>query len=1040
MKRILTLLLGIFFITTKITAQIGTGPAPYCMPLYSMIPCNQPWPSNTAGNGVNDFIHSYNTAGGTTNIVNNASGCNAQNLAGIKNYRLWGCQFYMVTSPGQVITSNFQSGNVYAQGCTVFVDWNNDGVYNPITERMTSTAGVPPAAVMTPMPAWTVPVVAPGTYRMRVRCVYFTNGPTIQPCQNYTYGETEEYYVYVNTLPVGVITATLNSNSPVCTGSPLFLTATASGTAAPSYTYTWSGPNSFTSSVMNPTIVTTTSLQSGIYTVNINPGSCAITQTINVNVNTTPTITSLTNNGPLCQGSMANFALTSTAGGTTSYVWSGPNSFTSNIQNPFINNTIPLNTGNYTVTVTNTYTNGGTCSVIGTRSIAIVPVAQVTVTPSYTQCQGTTVNLNANVNGASSFTWNGPGTYTSNLQNPSLVNSTPTISGSYTVTSYFTSMSTTLVCSSSAVSNVSIVPMNPVSISAGQNVCQGSNPTFTANAAGSPVYSWSGPNSFTSNAQSNTINGILPISAGAYSVNAIFSIGTVSCITSNVTNLIVVPMSTISVIPNITLCEKNGTQFSANAPGAVSYTWTGPGGFNVGAPNPQFVNLTPSWSGIYTVTALFTNGSINCYNTNFTNLLVKPIIPFTLAPINKLCFNQTLNVLGPNGATSYTWTGPNFTSNSQNLYIPNASTINIGTYNLVVDLNGCPTYGSVFVDVQDPIVWKNAPSNRTICKGDSFTVTAEAGQGSGNYAYNWNPYYNITGPTGSVQAGVGQGTTVYNVTVYDITCPQYTINHSFVINVNRAPVPNLSVPNYQCEPYCTIYNSHIKGQTELVGYTFNGGQTSYGDSINICLSTGIYTVDVTSIGLNGCKEIFTYPNMLTVYPKPSADFNWNPSIPNTVSDNNVTFYPVNQNGNSTWFWELAANTTTTEKNPTVTYENQGKYPITLMVTSEHGCKDTLTKILEIKDEFILWTPNAFTPNGDGLNDIFTSKGLGIKKYEMRIYDRWGNQVFQTSDIHKGWDGTFKGLICQDETFIYKIIVIDNNSASHTKTGHVTLLK
>jgi gliding motility-associated-like protein len=261
-----------------------------------------------------------------------------------------------------------------------------------------------------------------------------------------------------------------------------------------------------------------------------------------------------------------------------------------------------------------------------------------------------------------------------------------------------------------------------------------------------------------------------------------------------------------------------------------------------------------------------------------------------------------------------------------------------------------------------------------------------------------------------------------------------------VLNVNHAPVPNLSVPNYQCEPYCTIYNSHIKGQTELVGYTFNGGQTSYGDSTNICLSAGIYTVDVTSIGLNGCKEVFTYPNMLTIYPKPSADFSWTPSTPNTVSDNHVTFYPVNQNNNSTWFWELAANTTTTEKNPTVTYEDQGKYPITLVVITEYGCRDTVTKVLDIKDEFILWVPNAFTPNGDGLNEVFTGKGIGIKKFEMNIYDRWGNNVFQTNDIHKGWDGTFKGVLCKDDIFVYRISAIDNNGVNHTKTGHVTLMK
>lgn len=1050
----LTLLIG-FLLPNVVKTQVGVGPAPYCMPLYSQIPCNQPFPSNTPGNSINDFINSYNTNGATFNIVNNNSGCNAQNLSGIKNYRLWGCQFYMRCSPGQVITSNFQSGNVFAQGATVFVDWNQDGIYNPAVftgvvpggERVTSTAGVPPAAIMTPMPAWTVPNVVAGTYRMRVRCAYSTSGPTIDPCMTYGYGETEEYFVYVNSSP-STMTVNLTSNSPVCLGGQVnintqVILGPGSGTCAPNtYTYNWTGPMNYTSNVMNPSFTATNVLQSGIYTLNITPGTgcgCGSTNTIQIWVNPNPS-TSITNNGPVCQGSPLNFTNNVTGSGNVTYFWSGPNSYTNNTQNISFASAQPSLSGVYNFTVINTFTNnGGSCMATSSSSAAVVPVAQVSVTPSYTQCQGTTINLNANVNGASSYTWNGPNSYTSNLANPSLSNVTPTISGNYSVTAYFTSNQTTLVCTSSAVSNVSIVPMNPVTVTPVQNVCQGSSVTFSAGAANNPTYNWTGPN-FTSTLQSNTINNILPTSTGNYSVNAIWSIGTVSCVTSNMTNISVVPVNTISVIPNITICNGEGTNFTANAPGAISYTWSGPNNFNVTQPNTQFQNLTPSWSGIYTVTAAFTNGNLTCYSSNQTNLLVKPNIQFSLTPIGKLCFNQTLNVNGPNGATSYTWNGPGFTSNTQNLFLPNASTINIGTYNLTVDLNGCKTYGSIFVDVQNPIVWKNVPSNLTICKGDSFTLTAEADKGSGNYAYNWTPSYMITGPTGSVQTGVGQGTTIYNISVYDIACPTYTINHSFALNVNSAPVPTLSIPNKQCEPYCNIFDSKIKNQTQSVSYTFNGKDTYFGDSSKICLSAGDYTLNIQSIGLNGCKETFKYPSVINIFPKPNADFSWTPDRPNTVSDNMVTFNPVGQSNSSTWLWELGPNLTSNDKNPTNTFEEQGNFPITFVVITEHGCKDTITKVLEVKDEFLLWIPNAFTVNGDGLNDTFKPKGLGINKFEMSIYDRWGNMVYHTTDINKGWDGTFKGVQCKDEVYIYSITVVDNKSQRHTKTGHVTLLK
>ena len=1047
MKKLITLFFAIVTFM-NMSSQVGIGPVPYCMPLYSNIPCNMPFASNTPGNGTNDFIHSYNTNGATFNIVNNASGCNAQNLSGIKNYRFWGCQYYMITTPGQVITSNFQSGNTFAQGCTVFVDWNNDGVYNPLTERMTSTAGIPPAAATTPMPAWVVPAVPNGIYRMRVRCAYFTNGNTIQPCQNYSYGETEEYNVYVGTTP-NTMTVTLTSNSPACLGSVININAAVTlapgaGTciaAIPNFTYTWTGPMSFTSNVMNPSFTATNVLQSGVYTLNISPGTCGCnsTNTIQIWVNPNPS-TSITNNGPVCQGSPLNFTNTVTNSGAVSYIWAGPNSYTNNTQNISFAAAQPSLTGMYNFTVVNTFINGGSCIATSSSSTAIVPVAQVSVVPSFTQCQGTNINLTSSTIAATSYIWSGPLSYTSNLQNPILVGATPAVNGNYSVTAYFTSMSTTLVCSSMAVSNVSVVPMNPVSISVSQTVCQNSNATFSATATSTPVYSWTGPNSYTSSNQFNTITNIMPVSTGIYSVNAIFSIGSVSCTTSNAMLISVIPMNSITVTPSVTICNGEGTSFGAISPGAISFTWTGPNSFNVVNPSLIFANLTPTASGIYTVTAAYTNGALTCYNTNSTNLIVKPNIPFVLAPMGKLCYNQTLLVNGPPGATSYTWTGPGFTSNSQNLTILNTSTVNIGTYNVVVDLNGCKTYGSIFVDVHDPIKWMSTPGNITLCKGDAYTLVAAAQDGSGNYAYNWFPYYGLASPTGSVQSGNATGTTVYNITVYDIACPQYTINHSFVLNVNHAPVPNLSVLNYQCEPYCKIFNSNIKNQTELVSYTFNGGNLHYGDSTLICVSAGIWTVGITSIGKNGCKETFNYPNMLTIYPKPKADFGWNANTLNTVSDNMATFFPINQAETSTWFWELNSFITSSDKNPTITYDNRGNYPVTFMVTTNHGCMDTITKIVKVDDEFLVYIPNAFSPNGDGINDVFHVKGLGIGKFEMTIFDRWGQIIFRTNDIQKSWDGTFKGEPCNSSVYVFSVNFKDLDGRVYQKMGHVSLIK
>src|SRR6188768_1420516 len=103
-KKICLFILGITLLNSgDLFSQLGVGPAPYCMPLYGQIPCNQPNASNNGSNFINDFIHSFTSNGANTNINNVNTGCNSQNFSGTKNYFYWGCTDYMVTQPGQVV-------------------------------------------------------------------------------------------------------------------------------------------------------------------------------------------------------------------------------------------------------------------------------------------------------------------------------------------------------------------------------------------------------------------------------------------------------------------------------------------------------------------------------------------------------------------------------------------------------------------------------------------------------------------------------------------------------------------------------------------------------------------------------------------------------------------------------------------------------------------------------------------------------------------------------------------------------------------------
>ncbi len=1119
---------NIFFTLTfllligKIIAQPLVPPCPYCWVTYGNQPCNNPGPSNAPGNFINDFINSFNTTGAVNNIVNNNSGCNSQNFPGIgvRNYFNHGCNFILRVNPGQNITCNVQSGNVYSQGFAIFVDWNQDGTFiNGAPEKVAVTPSGPAGVFMATN--FIVPAAqANGNYRMRVRAAYATSGAGIDPCTQYGYGETEDYTLIVGPgacQAVGVLTASVTESYAICTRtlpSTNALTLTALTTETSAVTYSWTGPNGFSSVVnssvipvlpplptptvsnyittvqITPTTVVSTNylmvpnpstLASGIYTLNLTggPATCPATKTVNIRVLASPTINLLTSNSPTCStGTIIftnNVAPVHAPGSPTQstiFNWNGPNAFSSNIQTPNIPNASQVNSGTYSATTTNNYTvslvssiltnganlpllitNSLTCPNNSTTPVVIIQTNPVTViaAPANTLCQGATLNLSANALGANSYSWSGPAGFNSTQQSPSFANIMPISSGNYTATALFTVPNSTLVCTRTLVSNYSVVPTSPVQISLTNNVCQFGTATLSAVAAGATGFNWFGPNNFTSTDVSPSITNIQPIASGPYFATAMFSIGTVSCTTQGTNNISVVPVNSITVLPQISACEPANINLQASSIGATTYSWSGPLTYTSNLANPSIFNLLPPASGVYTVFTSYNNGILTCYNTNTTNLTVNPKLNFTLTPYTLACSNANLNINGPVGATAYSWTSTNgFTTNTQNLTIPNVQFAQEGTYNLEVSLGPCKTYGSTFVEVLSPIQFSTVPNSRSICRGDSVNLVMNSIGGSGNYAYVWNPPLYISSPTGSVQQGNPLGTTVYNVTGYDIACPNYTINHAFTIDVKQPPMPNLKLQKEAgCQPLCLFLDSKTQSEAAITTWDFGGNLQMQADSFSYCLENpGTYKLRILSKGTNGCSGVYTYPAPIVVHPKPGAEITWSPELV-TLTDNVVTFNPVYSKVNAerkTWSFlgtTIAGVDSTNQTNPQRVYENVGKFPVMLVASTDLGCTDSVVKFIEVVEDFNVFIPNSFTPNGDGINDNFLVKGTGMKleNYTCEIFDRWGNSVFFTKDITKGWDGVTKGQKNEDGVYIYKIKIVGANGQGKKEfVGHVTLLK
>lgn len=145
-----------------------------------------------------------------------------------------------------------------------------------------------------------------------------------------------------------------------------------------------------------------------------------------------------------------------------------------------------------------------------------------------------------------------------------------------------------------------------------------------------------------------------------------------------------------------------------------------------------------------------------------------------------------------------------------------------------------------------------------------------------------------------------------------------------------------------------------------------------------------------------------------------------------------------------WNWNFGDEDTSMTQHPQHTYQDTGTYVVQLIVTSEHGCVDDTTTLITIDPDHVIYVPNAFSPNGDLINDKFGPIGVGINpdKFEMLIFDRWGNQIFRTSRLDEGWDGKANNgsISAQEDVYIWMITAESIAGEPISRKGTVALVK
>jgi gliding motility-associated-like protein len=668
-------------------------------------------------------------------------------------------------------------------------------------------------------------------------------------------------------------------------------------------------------------------------------------------------------NGPICSGTDLSLTASTVPGAT--YSWTGPNGFASTQQNPVITAATGAAAGSYTVTATV----AGCASLPASVPVVVNPTPAAAVVSSNSPvCSGTDINLFATSAAGATYSWTGPGGYTSNQQNPVIAAAPTTAGGSYTV------IATLGTCSSVAAFTTVVVNGTPV---LGAGTVQ--NPTNCNSTTGS--ISFSGLVASTSYSVTYVKNGGAPVTvtivtdaagiliigslgAGVYTSVSVKLTGCVSNSTGPFTLTDPNPPATPTLTSNGPLCS-NGTLTlgaATSTPGTATYSWTGPNAFSSSAQNPSITNVTTAASGTYFVTVTI-NSCLSLAGTIPVVVNQTPATPSVTAT-SPVCSGGTIG-LGSStttpGIMTFAWTGPNgFTSNQQNPSILNATTADGGAYSVIytATTGSCPSLpGGAPVNVNPtPVIATATASNPSACGSATgfITLTGLTANTSYTVLYTMNggaPISQVmpSTPTATIQiTGLTAGT--YSAISVVLTgCPSNVVGPFVLIDPSPPATPTAGSNGPLCSGNALLLNA--QSVTPGVSYTWTGpnGFTSNVQNPVIpaatIAATGTYTVVAM---LNQCTSSQAVPvvvNQTPAAPVATGTITYcqhAPSVPLSATagaGNTLLWYTVSTGGAGT---PIPPTPPTTAAGSTTWFVSQG--------TTATGCEGPRTPVTVIVNE------------------------------------------------------------------------------------------
>jgi gliding motility-associated-like protein len=751
------------------------------------------------------------------------------------------------------------------------------------------------------------------------------------------------------------------------------------------------GDGSLITSTTNPThIYTNTTTAAITYTVELyaenSTYGCTNVFTKKITVLPKPMASFSLNTNSGC--SIFNPVITNNSTGYTSVAWifgDGGSSIAVNPVHSFTNTALTKDSFNVQLIITN----ASACKDTTQKYLYVLPKVHTSFTSDTVGCSPLKVSFINSTQGASGYIWNfGDATTTSTLNDPIHVY-TNTLGVVKTYTAQLIG-NNSFNCADTTIEKITVYPKPTASFSlSADSGCSPVTPIFTDNSIGATTVNWNfgdGTTSTFSSPNHTFVNTSLT-DQDSFNVQLIVTNAPYNCKDTTKKYLYVFPKVLTSFYADTPICAPVNVKFhnTTQSTAITTYTWNfGDGNPLNNAFEPQHTYNDTTGNVLLYVASLSATNSFGCTSTfsHTYDIYPKPTALFNLTPSGPQIFPAATI-----GLTNQTANASSFTNNW--------------------------SFGDGTTSTQV------SPAHHTYNTWGTYSVTLTV---SSTYCRDSITKITVISPPPPIASFIGGGK----------GCTPFLVTFQSTSQFGSSYLWNFGDGNTQ------------SGTDTIVTHQYNNNNT---DSI-----IKIRTVKLVVTGPGG-KDSMTIVNDVTVYPNPIANFIIQPLLVTVGIDPIVC---TNHSGGATsYIWNFGDNTPdVTDYSPSHIYQQQGQFAVTLIAISQYGCRDTLTypSLVTARTETNIQIPNAFTPSpagpsADGVfdpaspdNDIFHPNISGLQTYELDIFNRWGELLFVTKDTKVGWDGYYKGKLCEQGTYIWKIRGTSFDGLNIEKAGDLTLLR